>query len=141
MNVTPRHRLLLVALPLLLTAVACQEVELQPLTNAPPTREASVDEKNHRVRLSEGVALAVRCWDSCDVNCRGAKVTSASPNIRVHRAYRLTELGQTDPYNQGYQPDKQREEVFVLVGQEVGEARVKVSSSCSSQEYKVAILP
>ena len=136
MNHTP-HKLAAVLL-IVTASVACQEVELQPLTNAPPTREASVDTPNHRVRLSEGVALAVRCWDTCDSNCRGARVTASNPRVRVHRAYRLADLN-PDPYSQGYNNNK--ESVFVLLGQERGESSVKVESSCGSQTYSVSVTP
>ncbi|MEL6181214.1 MAG: hypothetical protein AAFS10_19815 [Myxococcota bacterium] len=135
MRCTTFHLGMLALVPM---AVACQQVELQPLTNAPPTREASVDQKNHRIRLSEGVAMAVRCWDSCDTNCRGARVTVSGTQVHVHRAYRLAELGGS---NVAYQPDKQSEEVFVLIGQERGDGKVKVESSCTSQSYNVSVLP
>lgn len=77
---------LVAALTLLAGTAGCDDypdyVEISAVTSAPPSRNAGIRnrDKEHWVRLSKGVALGFRCYDTCDGVCIAPEFQIADPS-------------------------------------------------------------
>jgi hypothetical protein len=106
-------------------------VSLYALTKPPPASKGAVDtdrvDERYEITLSQGVALAVGCTESCETAygaCAQPVVTVADEALLgVRPVYRLN--GRTGER--------------VLVAKEIGTTTLTVSSTCGAQTYTVRI--
>ena len=111
-----------------------ERAELTAITAAPPGSRAAVvnryseEEEVHEIELSLGVAIAVRCWDTCgpDAVCSLAKLTAGEPAL----------LGVRPVYRGG-----PREGEFALIASGAGATTLRVQTSCAAGEYRVTVRP
>lgn len=106
-------------------------VDLNPITEAPPTRVADLDPANETIELSNGVALGVSCTDSCDGACENAEVLAADPEILSVRDA-LAPTVDSPWFEVG--------DVWVLLGSAPGRTELTVRSDCGEQVYAVEVL-
>jgi hypothetical protein len=108
------------------------QVSLYPLTAAPPTKVATLDnspEKLRTIDLSVGVSLAVGCYSYCE------DVTSydACRDVEVLTAH--GEVVRVDPiYNLGGNTDR-----FVLSGVTTGTTNITISTPCGTRTYLTTV--
>lgn len=118
------------------TALAgCHGIDLEAVSEPPPTKRGRIHAEDRDIDLSRGVALAVECVDSCDGPCRGAKVWSKDPAVvEVRKAYHFAGVarGESEEHNAA---------TYVLVGVSSGTARVRVESDCTDDGYDVTVVP
>ncbi len=108
-------------------------VELYGITKPPPASTGTIEtdyfEDIHQIELSQGVALAARCWESCDTvygACAAPKFSVADATLLdVRPVYHL---------NGG-------DGEVVLVAKRAGTTTVNVASTCGVQTYVVRVLP
>ena len=109
------------------------EVALVAETGAPPTLSAELvhSDEVHTIRMSEGVAMAVNCWDYCTPrprnarSCSGFEVTSDNKDvITVREAFRAN-----------------GKPTFVLSAAQPGIATVTAHTACGSQAYTAKVEP
>ncbi len=114
----------------------CDSISLEPISEPPPTRRASIHEDDRDIDLSHGVAFAVECIDSCDGPCRGPKVRSGDESVvAVHRAYHFAGVAR------GEDVEEHNPATFVLVGVSPGSTRITVESNCTDDSYAVTVHP
>lgn len=106
-------------------------VTLYALTKPPPASKGAVRtdrvDEVYEIRLSQGVALAVACSDSCEEAYGACPAPALAPNdpalLDVRTLYRLN--GNTGER--------------VLVAKNVGTTTLAVTSTCGTQTYRVII--
>lgn len=113
-----------------LTAAGCG-VDLNPLTEAPPTRVADLDPAGETIALSHGVALGVSCTDSCDGACENPVLFAADPDVVSVREAIAPSVDS---------PWFEVGEVWVLLGAQPGRTELTVRSDCGDQVYAVEVL-
>lgn len=112
-------------------------VELEFLTEAPPTKTASISapsgaRSDGQITLSSGIAVVAHCFDSCESGCKSPKLTSSSRTVIEVRdvagtpAPLIGGASITDP-------------LFLLVAGAPGEAKLDVESSCGTASYRVTV--
>lgn len=108
-------------------------IELVGITHPPPastgvirTRD-SQGEDIYRIELSVGVALAARCWDTCDADalCVLPAISAADPAL----------LDILPVYRQGLHGE------YALVAKQPGTTTLHLATACVSADYQVTILP
>ena len=121
-----------------LLLAACPDHEPPPdaigltrITAAPPAATATIvtDDLNgapDSVELSVGVAIAARCWDTCDSTCIRPAIESADPAVlEVRPVYRQSDTTESD---------------VVLVASTPGTTRLTVRSACATRVYAVSVI-
>lgn len=126
-------RLILAALAMA-TLTACPPIEGDPyvglyaVTGPPPSREARVrtnaTDEALEITLSSGVAMAVRCSDSCDGACVAPRFDTRDEVLQVHDAYLL----------------RGGPSAHVLVGGRPGVTELRVSTGCAEATYRVTVV-
>lgn len=130
----------LAASQLLLTG--CEETNFEAITPAPPSRTAELDDENHRITISTGVAMAFECNygfdNAADRNCGEGQITSNDP--AVAGAY----LGYSEELYEilWYREDPQGEPPtrFVVIGFEPGTTTLDVHTDCGDEQFRVTVL-
>ncbi len=132
-RIFPPTRALAALLPtLLLTACPVEEVEdragLYAITAAPPALEARVNNTPDAVptiTLTEGAALGVACWSTCEDECEGASLTAEPEDaLEILPAY-ATRYTYSDN--------------FVLIAKKRGAFSLRVETSCATTLYRVDV--
>ena len=127
-----------IAVPLAVLLAACPESEPLPdaiglgRTTAPPLAATATivtddpDGAPDLVEMSVGVAIAARCWDTCDATCVKPTIESADPAVlEVRPVYRQNDTTESDR---------------VLVATGAGTTRLTVRSACTTRVYPVTVL-
>lgn len=99
-------------------------VEVSAVTGAPPSRTAHItnSETEHSIHLSKGVALGLRCYDSCDGACIAPQfVIGDQTLLEAHEAYFAGSAG------------------HVLFAKEAGTTTLVVDTTCAHRIYTVVI--
>jgi len=99
-------------------------VEVSAVTGAPPCRTARITNRvdDHAIHISRGVALGMRCYDTCDGQCIAPQFLVADPAlIEVREAYFAGSAG------------------HVIYGKASGTTTLTVVTTCSSQRYNVTV--
>lgn len=127
-----RHALLslLVALSASTLVAGCPDpytdyVEVSAVTGAPPSRTAQIINRvdEHAIRISRGVALGMRCYDTCDGQCIAPQFLIADQAlVEVREAYFAGSAG------------------YVIFGKAQGTTTLTVDTTCSNQVYTVTII-
>ena len=121
---------------LLVSTVGCPSeeraephIELYGITKPPPASTGTITTTDdvHAIELSQGVALAVRCWESCE-DTYGA---CATPKLVVDDG---TLLGIRPVYRLAGGDGE-----LVLVAKRAGTTTLHVTSTCGSQSYLVRV--
>lgn len=125
------------AAPLALAALlaGCHSIELDAVSEPPPTLRGRIFADDKEIHLSPGVALAVQCVDTCDGPCRGPKVRSDDDAVvEVRKAYHLAGVarGESEEHNAA---------TYVLLGLSPGRTEVRVESDCTDDTYVVKVIP
>lgn len=115
---------------LALLTVGCG-VDLNPLTEPPPTRVADLDPARETLELSHGVALGVSCSDSCDGACENPELLAADPEVLSVREAIAPSVES---------PWFEVEDVWVLLGSQPGRTELTVRSDCGERVYTVQVL-
>ena len=113
----------------------CDTIDLEAVSEPPPTKRARIHGDDRDIDLSRGVALAVECVDTCDGPCRGARVRSSDEAVvEVRKAYHFAGVarGESEEHNAA---------TFVLLGISPGSAKVTVESDCTDDGYDVTVGP
>lgn len=120
----------LAALGGLLALAGCpttDEIALGQTTAAPATKMAYLnndeDGTGYYLNISPGVAIGVRCWDSCSYACDGAIVTSNDDAV-------LSILDADPALSSPH---------YVLVAHQVGATQLEVRNACATQIYSVTV--
>ncbi len=108
------------------------QISLYPLTGAPPTKVAQLDNSHETLRtinLSAGVSLGVSCYSYCEEvtttdACEGVTVTADHDEV-----LRVDEI-----YSAGASSHR-----FVLSGTAVGTTNVTVTTLCGSRKYLTTV--
>jgi hypothetical protein len=105
----------------------------------PPGRTARLDEfhgfwgiKGYQIELSQGVALAMTCYDGGP--CKDLAVVSEDPSIAEIRRASLGTLERAGIYNQ------QTAAAVVVIGKRTGKTRIKVRSAGGSRVVPIEII-
>lgn len=107
------------------------EVGIYELTPAPPGKSATIledepsFEQDRGITLTRGVALATRCWETCEYLCREAELVTADPTTLMVRP--LLRQGQT--------PDVE----FTLLALKPGTTTLTVRTRCGVKDYPVTV--
>jgi hypothetical protein len=119
---------------LAITATGCPDepdpksVELFAITGAPPASLAKVTNNEtddiYRIELSVGVAIAARCWDSCDSTCASAKLTVGEDRLFGVRPVYRQNGGKSE---------------FALIAKQPGTTTLHVETPCAARDYQVFI--
>ncbi|MBK9071708.1 MAG: hypothetical protein IPL79_12010 [Myxococcales bacterium] len=120
----------LVAGSVVLALAGCpttDEIALGQTTAAPATKTAYLnndeDGTGYYLNISPGVAIGVRCWDSCSYACDGAVVTSNDDAI-------LSILDADPALSSPH---------YVLVAHTIGATQLEVRNACATQIYSVTV--
>lgn len=123
------------ALALAAALAGCHSIDLEPVSEPPPTRRARIHAEDKTISLSRGVAFAVECVDTCDGPCRAARVWSKDEAlVEVRKAYHFAGVarGEDEEHNAAS---------FVLLGLSPGKTRLRVESDCTDDTYDVTVSP
>ncbi len=103
------------------------EIALGQTTAAPATKTAYLnndeDGTGYYLNISPGVAIGVRCWDSCSYACDGAVVTSNDDAV--------LSILDADPALASPH--------YVLVAHALGTTQLEVRNACATQIYSVTV--
>jgi hypothetical protein len=121
-------------------ALAACNPYLQSQSPAPPGRSARLDEvtnwwgvvKSYRVEVSQGVALAVTCYQGGP--CEHMKITSDAPAIAEVRPASFGVLQSAGYFN------AQTAAAFVIVGKAPGVAHMHLSSKDGERDIAVTVI-
>jgi hypothetical protein len=122
-------------LALLAAVAACNTIDLEAVSEPPPTKKGRILADDRKIQLSSGVALAVQCVDTCDGPCRAAKVWSKDGAVvGVEKAYHFAGVarGESEEHNAA---------TYVLLGLSAGKTEVRVKSDCTDDTYDVVVSP
>jgi hypothetical protein len=107
------------------------DIVLYGLTAAPPASIATIvssDTSGYTITLTHGVAIAARCWDSCDYTCVAPQLTSADTDVlRVRPVWRSATTSTTGE--------------VALIASGPGSTTLRVETACSSRVYTVTVQP
>lgn len=127
---TPSRAVLLGLVPCATLLAGCpttDEIALGQTTDAPPTQTAYLSNDSngdgYYVVMSPGVAMGVRCWDSCTNTCDGATLTSSDAAV--------LSIIEVDPALTSPR--------FVLTSRQAGTTLLEVASACATQTYSVTV--
>jgi hypothetical protein len=101
-------------------------ITLYGVTVAPPARTATLvsNDIEHTVQMSQGVALAFSCWDTCKGSCEGPVFTVGDPAIAdVRPVFRSA----------GGYP------AWVIVAKTAGATTIRVTNACAEQTYSLTV--
>jgi hypothetical protein len=122
-------------LPLLVLLAACHP-QLYARSAAPPGAVDRLHTKGHWSEVTEGTVLAFTCA-KLGSPCRGAKATSADPEIAEVLPASLAQLYVDYMGNAGVV----QESTFVIVGKRPGVTRIHVQAAQGGVNLKVTVLP
>ena len=112
------------------TTTTPDEVAIYTLSAAPPGRVARVLEADRSVpreagiSITRGVAVAVRCWSTCDYVCVEPTLVSADSTTLMARPL----------LRQGFTGE------FTLVAVKPGKTSVTLTSECGTKTYPVEVV-
>jgi len=127
-----RRALVLCTLAVALGATGCpvdnppDTITLYTVTVAPPARTATLvsTDLEHTVQMSQGVALAISCWDTCKGSCESPTfAVSDSAVADVRPVFRSTGGNAT----------------WVIVAKSAGTAQIQVTDACAEQTYSLTV--
>ena len=127
-----RRALVLCTLAVALGATGCPEdnpphtITLYSVTVAPPARTATLvsTDLEHTVQMSQGVALAISCWDTCTGGCESPTFSVSAPAVAdVRPVFRAAG---------GYA-------TWVIVAKTAGTAQIHVTDACAEQAYSLTV--
>ena len=123
---------------LLLAAAGC-DTRFTALSVPPPGKIAELDDGDRRIEISRGVALAFECVSHYGDPCSGAVASVEQPQVAdVFSGYLdvLTEARLYGSQPKGGAPRS----IFVVVGRQAGEARLRVNSGDGNATFSVEVL-
>ena len=121
-----------------LMATGC-DTRFTALSVPPPGKTAELDDDDRRIEISRGVALAFECVSHYGDPCSGAKAGVEQPQVaEVFSGYLdvLTEARLYGPEPKGGEPRT----IFVVVGRQAGQARLRVNSGDGNATFSVDVL-
>jgi hypothetical protein len=124
---------------LCLGAAGC-DTRFTALSVPPPGKTAALDDDDRRIEISRGVALAFECVSHYGDPCSNAAAAIEETQIAdVYAGYLdlLTEARLYGPEPKG----GQSRSIFVVVGRQPGNARLRVDSGDGGATFSVAVLP
>ena len=129
------------ALGLGLAAITgCQDTSFDATTVAPPTRTAELDDENHRITVSKGVALAFECTYGYYRPCGDGWIESNDEAVAgAYNGY-SEELFDVVRHSQQSGPGDQAPTRFVVVGYQPGTTTIDVLTECGDEQFRVTVL-
>jgi hypothetical protein len=130
-------RTALVALALAASGAGCAPPSFQAITTPPPFTQAELCDGasscggDLTITLTSGVALAFTCTDSGGDPCTGVDATVADPTVATVLPAYLDALS----------GDGQPQSALVLVGVEVGDTTLAVTTDGGDVSFAVTIVP
>jgi hypothetical protein len=127
-----RRALLLLTAVVALGVTGCPHDEVQDTitlfsqTVAPPARTATLVSTDvvHTVEMSQGVVLAIGCWDTCKGTCEGPIFTVSDETVAdVRPVFRASATYPT----------------WVIVAKSAGSATIQVANACATQTYTLTV--
>jgi len=120
----------------------CEGTNFEATTVAPPTRTAELDDADHRITVSKGIALAFECTygfdNAADRNCGEGTIASADASIAGGYLGYSEELFELDYWRedpQGEPPTR-----FVVIGFRAGTTTLDVHTDCGDEQFRVTVL-
>ena len=107
------------------------DLVLYGLTAPPPASVATItssDTSGYTIVLTQGVAIAARCWDSCDYACVSPRFTSGDVDVlRVRPVWRSST---TETAGE-----------VALIASTPGTTELQIETACASRRYAVTVVP